>query len=309
MGDLEAQVMVSVIIPSRNELQNLLWTLQAAAADLEGLDFELIPVLNKCHPDDFGKVAKYWPFQKGRCGQVIEYNEKASCWQARNAGAKVATGDYYLFLDSHVIPSPGSFKRLVAFHDGWKGVAHCGLQYWLEPCEKTCWGYEWRPEKFWGNWTHKLPKPPTFDVPLSGTSSSLIDADLFWQIGGWHEKLGIYGGGEPYLDLLVQRYGHHVRMPPDCRLWHLTENRGYSWNSEDLHYNFLLTALVVGGLDYLDRVYENYITGCKGVQRYIDKLGAQKQKVIMDGAVAADKFNDECLYTLDEVVARFSEMR
>ena len=98
---------ISVIIPTRNEFKNLMWTLQAVQADLEERDYEMIVVMNKCDPEEAEKLRKYWPFKVGR-GKVIEYNDKASCWQARNAGAEVAEGEYLLFLDSHVIPSTGS---------------------------------------------------------------------------------------------------------------------------------------------------------------------------------------------------------
>ena len=39
---------VSVIIPSRNELTNLLWTLQGLALELADVDAEVLIVLNAC---------------------------------------------------------------------------------------------------------------------------------------------------------------------------------------------------------------------------------------------------------------------
>lgn len=306
MGDMAKTV--SVIIPSRNELKNLLWTLQAAMADLEGLDFELIPVLNLCNPDDTEKVAKYWPFHSGH-GQVVVYNEKASCWGARNAGAAVASGDYLLFLDSHVIPSPGSYRRLIDFHAGWKGVAHCALNYWLEPEAKALYGYIWQPEKFWGSWTRKQPRSPGFEVPLSGTSSTLIDHDVFKEVRGWHPEFGIYGGGEPYMDLIVQMYGHQVRMDPANRLWHLTEGRGYAWTNEDIRHNFMLAAYVLGGLSWLDKMHATYRQANKGVVRYDQWLDASRANIIMLASPAHELVEQEAKFTLEEVIATFSDMR
>lgn len=306
MGDMAKTV--SVIIPSRNELKNLLWTLQAAMADLEGLDFELIPVLNRCNPDDQEAVKRYWPFKAG-FGQVVVYDEKASCWGARNAGARVATGEYLLFLDSHVMPSPGSYQRLIAFHRGWKGVAHCALNYWLEPQAKALYGYEWRPEKFWGNWTRRKPVGPDFKVPLSGTSSSLIDRDVFNEVGGWHPELGIYGGGETYMDLLVQMYGYAVRLDPDNRLWHLTENRGYVWNNEDLRRNFMLSAFVLGGLPWLDRLHATYHEANKGNERYDAMLDEIRRDIIQRAAPDFERVQREATFTLEQVIATFPSMR
>jgi glycosyltransferase involved in cell wall biosynthesis len=292
---------VSVIIPSRNEHKNLLWTLQAAMADLEGIDFELIPVLNMCDPAEREALEKYWPFQKGR-GKVVVYDEKPSCWQARNAGADAATGRYLLFLDSHVIPKAGSFRGLIDFHDGWKGVAHCALNYWLEPEERALYGYSWQPDKFWGNWTRHKPEFPDYRVPLSGTSSSLIDREVFIEVGGFHPGLGIYGGGETYIDLLVQRFGYSVRMHPRFRLWHLTEKRGYAWNNEDFRHNFMLAAMVLGGEKWLDRVAEHHIKCNKGVEKYDRNTRKMREDVLAEGTPMHEWVNERAKYTLDEVI-------
>jgi glycosyltransferase involved in cell wall biosynthesis len=299
---------VSVIVPSRNELKNLLWTLQAVMADLEGLDFELIPVLNRCNPDDQEAVSRYWPFKTGH-GQVVVYDEKASCWGARNAGAKVATGEYLLFLDSHVMPSPGSFRRLIEFHRGWKGIAHCALNYWLEPEARALYGYKWRPDKFWGDWTRTRPLAPDFHVPLSGTSSSLIDRATFDEVGGWHPEFGVYGGGEPYLDLLVQMYGYEVRLDPENRLWHLTEHRGYTWTNEEVRRNFMIAAFVLGGLPWLDRLYGNFREANKGVTRYNEALDEIRREVLQFCAPAFERVQREAKHSLEEVIATFPSMR
>ena len=299
---------VSVIIPSRNELKNLKWTLQAAMADLEHRDYELIVVLNRCNPDDKEHLERYWPFKTGR-GQVIDYNDKPSCWQARNVGAAAATGKYLLFLDSHVIPSPGSFDRLIDFHEGWKGVAHCALNYWLEPHAKTLYGYAWRPEKFWGNWTRHKPKPPDYKIPMSGTSSSLIDRELFEEIRGFHPAFGIYGGGEAYIDIKVQMWGHDVRMHPDNYLWHLTETRGYNWNNQDLKRNFMIAAYALGGNHYLAPVFDHHWKACKGVEKYEQTLIELRDEAIELATEDLEFVEANAKYTLPEIEEMWKDMR
>jgi len=304
VGDMAKEI--SVIIPTRNEFKNLMWTLQAAQADLEDRDYELIVVMNLCDPEEAEKLRKYWPFKVGR-GKVIEYNDKPSCWQARNAGAAAAEGDYLLFLDSHVIPSTGSFSRLLDYHKGWKGVAHCALNYWLEPPEKTLHGYKWQPEKFWGTWTRLKPKPPDYRILLSGTSSSLIDRDVFEEIGGFHPAFGTYGGGEAYIDLKVQMFGYEVRMPPGCRLWHLTEQRGYFWTNEGIWFNFMVAAYALGGDKYIQTYYDN--VKAKIGERYHENLTKIRDDAIAAGQEDREFIEANAKFTLDEVISTWDDER
>ena len=254
---MKRKPLVSVIVTTKNEEKNVEECLRSVK-NQTFREIELILVDNYSR-DRTIEIAKKYADKV-----YLRGPERSS---QRNLGAEISEGKYLLFLDSHVIPSPGSFRRLIEYHDGWKGVAHCAVNYWLEFEHKTLYGYRWQPEKFWGTWTRTKPKPPDYKVIMSGTSSSLIDRDVFFEIGKFNEHLGIYGGGEPYIDLKVQMFGYDVRMPPNCRLWHLTEPRGYNWNNKDLHRNFMIAAFALGGEEFLEPVYQNYLRGCKGVER------------------------------------------
>ena len=140
---------------------------------------------------------------------------------------------------------------------------------------------------------------------MSGTSSSLIDRDVFFEIGKFNEHLGIYGGGEPYIDLKVQMFGYDVRIPPNCRLWHLTETRGYNWNSKDLHRNFMIAAFTLGGEEFLEPVYQNYLKGCRGVRKYIEDLKKLRVEAIMLATPDYEWTQAHAKRTLNEVLADF----
>lgn len=295
---------VSVIIPSRNEMKNLLWTLQCVQVGLEGTEYEMIPVLNLCDKEDAEQLEKYWPARNGIM-QVVRYDEKPSCWQARNAGAAVAEGEYLLFLDSHVAFGEGALKGLIEFHEGWKGIAHIPLCYWLEE-NRPNYGYTWKPEKFWGNWTRVKPDPP-YDVPLSGASSLLIDKEVFEEVGGFHPSLGIYGGGETYLDLKAQMFGHRVRMCVGHKLFHMTEKRGYAWTGDDFKRNFMMAAYALGGEKHLDTVYQHYFKGMRGNKDWEEGLGKLRTQAILLAAADREWIEENAKYTLDEVIDGWRE--
>jgi len=287
---------VSIIIPSRNEFKNLIWTLQGLQLELQDVDYEIIVVLNQCEEKEQERLLKYWPVSTGRL-KVLAYDEKPSCWQARNFGASQARGDYLLFCDSHVLLTPGSLRGALKYHREFKGILHFGINYWLDHPERTLFQYKWQPQKFWGAWTRIKPEPPDYRILMSGLAGTMIDRSIFQELGGFHPALGIYGGGEPYLDLKTQMHGYQVRCHPDYQLYHLAERRGYCWNNDDLWRNFMIASYALGGNEYLKPVYDHYHDVCNGHQKYIDRLNE-----LQDEAIELVGHPIEAKLTLDEVL-------
>ncbi len=272
VGDMAATV--SFIIASRNELKNLLWTLQSIFDKYEG-DYEVIVILNQCEQEQHDRLAQI-PHKELK---VIRYDEKPSCWQARNAGAAIAEGKYLCLLDSHVMFKGDSLINSLLDHQDWKGILAYGLNYWLDHPVRTLFQYRWQPEKFWGAWTRKKPEPPNYRILMSGMNM-LIDREVFEAIGGFHPSLGIYGGGESYIYLKIQMMGYEARCVPDFQIYHIAEKRGYAWNGDDLKRNFMIAAYALGGDESLSILYDNYFKGCKSVEQYEKRLAELHDEAI-----------------------------
>lgn len=285
---------LSVIIPCRNEFKNLLWTLQGiqAEAHLGACDLEIIVVLNKCDDADHERLSKSWPVRAGWV-KVVRYDEKSSCWQARNAGASIAEGEYLAFLDSHVMFRPGSLQAglnycqamhpelvpWLPYHPEFKGILAFAMNYWLDHPARTLYQYKWQPHKFWGSWSRQKPEAPDYRILMSGMNL-MIDRDVFEEIGGFHPALGIYGGGEPYIYFKTQMFGYEARCVPEVQLYHLAEKRGYAWTNDDLWRNFMIAAYAIGGEAALAPLYANYEQCCKGVKRYLYRLDQLRDEAV-----------------------------
>lgn len=295
---------LSVVIPSRNELKNLLWTLQGLQVEIARgeYDFEIIAVLNQCDDADHERLSKFWPMQTEQI-KVVRYDDRSSCWQARNAGAAVATGDYLVFLDSHVMFTSGSLAWGLEYHRQFKGILAFGVNYWLDHPARTLFQYRWQPHKFWGSWSRKRPEPPDHRILMSGMNL-MIDRGVFEEIGGFHPALGIYGGGEPYVYFKTQLYGYEARCNPAFQVYHLTEKRGYAWNNDDLWRNFMIAAWAIGGNVALTPLYENYVRCCNDVPHYLERLEELKAEAIKLAEEDRHKTAREASLTFREVLER-----
>jgi hypothetical protein len=240
-------------------------------------DYEIVVVQNDVEPED----AEY--FEKltwSRQGVIVPIAlEEGSAWQARRIGSERARGDYIFWCDSHVVVRGDDLRRAVDWHLGWRGVLKFGLNYFLDHPARTLYQYDWKPERFWGTWTRRRPDPPDYRIMLSG-SHGLIDRSVYEEIGGIHPALGIYGGGEPYLDFKVQMFGYEVRCSPAHQVYHIAERRGYSWDNDDLWRNFMISAYAIGGDEALEPLYTHYIKRCNGVERYLTRLEELRSEAV-----------------------------
>ena len=276
-----------------------MWMLQALQIEFASLDYEIIVVMNMCKKEEYNHLTRYWLYQSGIL-KVLQYDEKPSNWQARNLGAFNSSGQYIMHTDSHVFPEHNAWVSGLKYHYGWKGCLHFGTNYWIDHPNRFNWQYRWQPEKFWGAWSRKIPSPPNYKILMSGTAGLLIDRETWNEIGGFHNNLGIYGGGEPWINLKTQILGYDVRCNPAFKQYHLTEKRGYSGSNMDRWHNFMLVAYALGGDKYLTPVYENFKRVCH--KSYYPQFEEEYRKAVKEGQEERQWCKDNCKYSLDEVL-------
>ena len=113
---------LSVVIPAWNEAESLEETIDAISGALRaneahGLAWEII-VCDNASTDDTPEIAR-------RAGARVVYEPERGIAAARNAGARVARGEWLLFIDADTHPPPELLSDVRALV-GEGGIVGCG---------------------------------------------------------------------------------------------------------------------------------------------------------------------------------------
>lgn len=240
--------------------------------------------------------------------KYIKYDKKLSHWQAKNAGVKEATGDILWFCDSHCIVSKNSlvnmFKYYEQHHEELNGTLHIPLSYMLEKpgleliyklvtdLSKGVVHYSFTR---YSSLNHSFNNKEYYRVPCMSTCGMMMTREIYNMLGGWPEELGIYGGGENFINFCLAILGKTVNIFPTNPLYHYAAKRGYNWNYTDFHRNRTIASFMYGDAELaaryvynikgrpsvLKQIYEEVITLCKDQRDHI----ATNQKIEIENWV------------------------
>lgn len=250
---------VSVIIPCCNEYPQVLFTVQSVVEELEhtGYEYEILVVSNR----STDKTNEYFTGLKSsltRNGRLrfFAYEDRLSHWQAKNLGVSEASGRHLFFLDAHCILGRDTMKHLIEFADGFEGRlggVHCLIRYMLDPHLLEYAVKDRLQYRFCSANGHTEP----YEVPVMSTCGMLVPRSTFDEVGAWSPELGIYGGGEAYINWKMTTCGYEQWNHPQAICWHYADKRGYSWNYNDFVRNSFIAAYVVAGEDELEQEARN----------------------------------------------------
>lgn len=186
-----------------------------------------------------------------------------------------------------------------------------------------------------------LDGPFPHQVPMASHCCILVGRKEYLELGGYHDSFRCYGGGEPFLDLLYWLMGRAVWIEPRALVRHATFSRaqwkklnkdheggpiwvkgrgltkkaksgeerlaygrGYGFTNEQLHFNFMLSAFVIGGVEWLDKIYRNYYEVRKINPRYVQDLKQLRREVIREGMPKRQWVDANAKMTLNEVLEK-----
>ena len=223
---------ISVIIPTFNRAEMVCRCVQSIL-DTEWPELEVI-VVDDCSPDDtMNKV-------KERFGDKVKYirNERNS-FQAvsRNNGAKIATGDFFFFLDDDNIVDKDIFSEVAkAFEENPKLGLVAPMAIHMRPGKKNI---IWSLGSDFNRWTSQpkdhCPNLPITELPESPTAyptsyypnGFMVPRKVFDAVGGFDEKYvqifeesdfgwKIGEAGYEEIVLTTARTEHHGFLEPGC---------------------------------------------------------------------------------------------
>lgn len=287
---------ISIICPFVKEWPQIVWTIQNLREQLVSgnLHGEIILVNNYCseveqQAGEDDKAAKYIEglIEGGHNELVLlEYKEKLSHWNAKQFAVEHAKADTLLFVDAHVyFPHKRIKKAFREFHlqtntvrDG--GSLHFPLAY-MNDHEKNSLLYRLRFSPDLGMAHYVFHKKDTrgekklFTVPCASSCGMMIDKSLFLEkLGGFPKALGIYGGGENFVNFTLAVLGYQKFISPGPPLFHYGEKRGYRWNHLDWLKNRLIAAYLSGGESWAHRCIEGMIQW--------QKIGSRGARIMLE---------------------------
>jgi len=258
---------LSVIIPFCNEYPQVLFTIQNIAQELrDRVEFEIIAINNYCQEvkdqkreEDKGYEALLASQRGNPWLKILKYDEKLSHWQAKNLGVMESTGKFLWFCDAHCIVSRDSLLRMYEYYrnhyEVLNGTLHLPLTYKILEWHKLIYKLVANSEtgEIHYSFTSSRPANAPYRVPCMSTCGMMMTRELYDYIGGWPVELGIYGGGENFINFTLAVLGKTVNIFPAPPLFHHGEKRGYHWNGDDYTRNRTIASYMFGGKELAAR--------------------------------------------------------
>lgn len=282
---------LSVIIPCCNEYPQVIFTIRNIAEELLGrVDFEIIVVDNSGCEESKKQVLDpslkaFWSkdtevikaSERGHPWlKYVEYSSSLSHWQAKNMGVSKSSGKVLWFCDAHCIIGRDSlynmFKTYTNYDLGFseKGTFHLPLTYKILEWHKTMYKLVTIPEK--GVYDYSLtPYRPTMkggeetltEVPAVSSCGMMMSKKIYNELGGWPKSLGIYSGGEHFINFTMATIGYKKWIHPGI-LCHHGEKRGYHYVYDNFIRNKILATYIFGGQKIATTFIEHLIDINKG---------------------------------------------
>lgn len=248
--------------------------------------------------------------------KYVKYDKKLSHWQAKNAGVAASTGDILFFCDAHAIPSQGSIRKAFFYYaENYKklnGTLHIPIAYMCERqggeliykfkggmTEKDVQDYNKRKntvlpwesinakdaaEYHYSFTKYKQAEQP-YRVPCMSTCFMFMHRELYNLLGGWPKELGVYGGGEHFINFTLAILGKNIWIYPAEPCYHYANkyiSRGYNWYYDDMARNRIIATYMFGGPE----VAEKYI-------KYRTETGDKWE--VLKGMLDNIKKDQECI--------------
>jgi len=281
---------LSVIMPFVREYPQNMFTIKNIAEELKDrADFEIVAVDNYCdqvHQQNYtcshcGTNHPPGSFKNDKGGEAIkacermhpwlkfvQYGDKLSHWNAKNYGVKKSSGDILWFCDSHCVIHRDALYEMYKYfrseHEKLNGTLHLPLTYKILEAHRTIYKPVFKIDKGEYGYTLTGYKPADwpYEVAAMSTCGMMMTRKMFDELRAWPSEMGIYGGGEHYINFTMAVMGYKKWIYPgkNSCLVHHGEKRGYHYVYDDYIRNKILATYLFGG----KAIAELFIQHAKG---------------------------------------------
>jgi hypothetical protein len=254
---------LAVVIPSYLDAEGLWFTVAAARVDLEADfapdEYEIIGVIDG--PEDDKEILNYLR-QGGKC-RLLSSNLR-SPQMNRDMGLRAAQAPYVFFLDSHIVPCRGFFKRVLATIEQTGAVmVHTPSTYdGRTPMHER---HVVQSHFFWYMQVQTRPRIPNqpYQILLGEHGGMCVDRSRYLHVGGYWDALKGFGQEERQFSFAAAFAGEKAYMEPRVYVWHLMRMKRregcdkYGFTEafgqiETFARSTMLIAYAYGGQKYLD---------------------------------------------------------
>ena len=240
--------------------------------------------------------------------RYLEYKDKLSHWNAKRVGCEKATGDYFLFVDAHCIVSRDSIYDMFTWYvdneDEINGTLHMPLTYkileWHRLIYKLVVNMDKsnRPAEVTYSFTGFRPNEMPYEVPCMSTCGMMMSRKIYDAVGGWPSELGIYGGGEHFMNYTLSVLGYRKFIAPGAWCCHHGEKRGYHWNYDDNIRNRILATYMFGG----EEVASRFVSVAKGRPETLKRM---LQDIMIKGKKQREHIKSQQRMHIDEWISKW----
>jgi hypothetical protein len=136
------------------------------------------------------------------------------------------------------------------------GTLHMPINYMLEqPGKELIYKLLYNKEEGIAHYSfRRMINREIHKVPCMSTCGMMVSREIIQQsLGMWPWELGIYGGGENFINFTLAVLGYDVNIWPHHPIHHYAYKRGYSWNYDDWLRNRMIAIYLAGGEAWLKR--------------------------------------------------------
>lgn len=248
----------SVIIPSCNEGEWLRRTVLGVLENTDYPDFEMVVVSDGCTDGSTNFLRE----QHIPNVVLLELPKSLGASGARNAGAHKASGEYLVFIDSHMIPRHTHWLTELAsqLKNPSIGAASLSIPHLEEP-DRIAYIYSIKDLELEPTWITPDDRQNIQKVPVIPGACFGIRKDVFEQTGGFDAAFHKWGREDLEYSLRLWRLGYDLSFSPRAGIAHSWERkRTFDISWEQVDYNIIRTSLLLFSPAWNEKVIHHVST-------------------------------------------------